>query len=81
VDIESRAITLIDMLDRLRRQSLYSPFLIPHLLIRADDYDTRLFCRAAGPFHVLERQLTAKAMQQPADASAPVSMKRVVLPQ
>jgi fimbrial protein FimY len=64
VDIESRAITLIDMLDRLRRQSLYSPFLIPHLLIRADDYDTRLFCRASGPFHVLERQLTAKAMQQ-----------------
>lgn len=77
VDIESRAITLIDMLDRLRRQSLYSPFLIPHLLIRADDYDTRLFCRASGPFHVLERQLTAKAMQQSLlDTSALVSLKK-----
>jgi fimbrial protein FimY len=77
VDIESRAITLIDMLDRLRRQSLYAPFLFPHLLIRADDYDTRLFCRTAGPFHVLERQLTAKAMQQSLlDTSAPVSMKK-----
>lgn len=52
------------MLDQLRRQSLYPPFLKPHLLVRADDYDTRLFCRAAGPFHVLERQLTASALQQ-----------------
>lgn len=64
VDIDCRASTLIDMLDQLRRQSLYPPFLKPHLLVRADDYDTRLFCRAAGPFHVLERQLTASALQQ-----------------
>lgn len=64
VDIDSRTSTLIELLDRLRRQSLYPPFLMPHLLIRADDYDARLFCKAAGPFHVLERQLPAPAMQQ-----------------
>ncbi|MHA1054429.1 helix-turn-helix transcriptional regulator [Enterobacter mori] len=63
VDIDSRATPLIEKLDRLRRYCLYPPFLIPHLLIRADDYDTRLFCKAAGPFHVLERQLTATALQ------------------
>lgn len=63
VDIDSRATPLIEKLDRLRRYCLYPPFLIPHLLIRADDYDTRLFCKAAGPFHVLERQLTASALQ------------------
>jgi hypothetical protein len=32
-------------------------------LVRADNYDTRLFCKAAGPFHVLERQLNAAALQ------------------
>lgn len=63
VDIDSRTTTLIEMLDALRRQSLYAPFLTPHLLIRADDYDARLFCKAAGPFHVMERQLTAQALQ------------------
>jgi len=64
VDIDCRASRLIDMLDQLRRQSLYPPYLKPHLLVRADDYDTRLFCRASGPFNVLERQLTAPALQQ-----------------
>ena len=64
VDIESRASPLIDLLDRLRRHSLFAPYLTPYLLVRADDYDARLFCKAAGPFHVLERQLTALAMQQ-----------------
>ncbi|QPK02682.1 response regulator transcription factor [Enterobacter mori] len=64
VDIDSRASTLIDLLDQLRRHSLYPPFLAPHLLIRADDYDARLFCKAAGPFHVLERQLSPPVMQQ-----------------
>ena len=64
VDIESRASPLIDLLDRLRRHSLFAPYLTPYLLIRADDYDTRLFCKAAGPFHVIERQLTPRALQQ-----------------
>ena len=64
VDVESRASPLIDLLDRLRRHSLFAPYLTPYLLIRADDYDTRLFCKAAGPFHVLERQLTPRALQQ-----------------
>ena len=65
VDIESRASPLIDLLDRLRRHSLFAPYLTPYLLVRADDYDARLFCKAAGPFHVLERQLTALARRQP----------------
>jgi len=64
VDIESPATPLIERLDQLRRHSLYPPFLVPHLLISADDYDTRLFCKASGPFHVLERQLTAATLQQ-----------------
>lgn len=64
VDIESRSTSLIDRLDQLRRYSLYPPFLMPHLLVRADDYDTRLFCKTAGPFHVLERQLTAATLQR-----------------
>ncbi|MEH0886221.1 DNA-binding response regulator [Enterobacter sp. UNJFSC 003] len=64
VDIDCRASPLIDMLDQLRRHSLYPPFLAPHLLIRADDYDSRLFCQAAGPFKVLERQLTAPSLQR-----------------
>lgn len=64
VDVESHKTTLIDRLEQLRRHSLYPPFLTPHLLIRADDYDTRLFCKAAGPFHVLERQLTAATLQR-----------------
>jgi len=63
VDIESRSTALIDKLDQLRRHSLYPPFLTPYLLVRADNYDTRLFCKAAGPFHVLERQLTPSAFQ------------------
>lgn len=64
VDTDSRAITLIDMLDKLRRQSLYAPFLTPHLLIGAKNHDARLFCAAAGPFHLLERQLPARAIRQ-----------------
>jgi fimbrial protein FimY len=61
VDIESRT-TLIEMLDQLKKAAFSS---VPdaHLLIRADDYDTRLFCKAAGPFHVLERQLNAAGIQ------------------
>ncbi len=64
VDIDSRTTTLLEMLEPLRRYSLYPPFYTPHLLIRADDYDTRLFCKAAGPFQVLERQLTSRALHQ-----------------
>jgi fimbrial protein FimY len=63
VDIESRSTGLLEKLDQLRRHSLFPPFLTPWLLIRADNYDTRLFCKAAGPFHVLERQLNAAALQ------------------
>lgn len=63
VDIESRSTGLLEKLDQLRRHSLFSPFLTPRLLVRADNYDTRLFCKAAGPFHVLERQLNAAALQ------------------
>ena len=63
VDIESRTTALMEKLDQLRRHSLYPPFLTPYLLVRADNYDTRLFCKAAGPFHVLERQSTAAALQ------------------
>ncbi|MCG3100955.1 DNA-binding response regulator [Enterobacter cloacae] len=64
VDIESRSTGLIEKLDQLRRHSLYPPFLTPWLLVRADNYDTRLFCKAAGPFHVIERQLNAAVLQQ-----------------
>ncbi|MEB6620730.1 helix-turn-helix transcriptional regulator [Enterobacter roggenkampii] len=63
VDIESRSTGLLEKLDQLRRHSLFPPFLTPWLLVRADNYDTRLFCKAAGPFHVLERQLNAAALQ------------------
>lgn len=63
MDIESRSTGLIDQLDQLRRHSLYPPFLTPWLLIRADNYDARLFCKAAGPFHVLERQMNAAGLQ------------------
>ena len=63
VDIESRSTGLLEKLDQLRRHSLFPPFLTPRLLVRADNYDTRLFCKAAGPFHVLERQLNAAALQ------------------
>jgi fimbrial protein FimY len=36
-------------------------------LVRADNYDTRLFCKAAGPFHVLERPAERRcAPAQPA---------------
>ena len=77
VDIESRASPLIDLLDRLRRHSLFAPYLTPYLLVRADDYDARLFCKAAGPFHVLERQLTALAMQQTLlEAPAPAGNRK-----
>ncbi|MFP2353453.1 helix-turn-helix transcriptional regulator [Enterobacter ludwigii] len=72
VDIESRSTALIGKLDQLRRHSLYPPFLTPYLLVRADNYDTRLFCKAAGPFHVLERQLTPSAFQHSLmDTSSP----------
>jgi fimbrial protein FimY len=71
VDIESRSTGLLEKLDQLRRHSLFPPFLTPWLLVRADNYDTRLFCKAAGPFHVLERQLNAAAPAQPAGCPPP----------
>lgn len=64
IDIDSRAAPLIEMLDTLRRLILYPPFTSINLLIRADDYDTRLFCKTTGPFEVFERQLSAKTLQQ-----------------
>jgi fimbrial protein FimY len=82
VDIESRSTGLLEKLDQLRRHSLFPPFLTPWLLVRADNYDTRLFCKAAGPFHVLERQLNAAALQHSLqDALPPPGPKRLVLAQ
>jgi fimbrial protein FimY len=62
VDIESRSTGLLEKLDQLRRHSLFPPS-YALAVVRADNYDTRLFCKAAGPFHVLERQLNATALQ------------------
>lgn len=64
VDIESRTMPLLEMLDMLRRITLYPPFIAVSLLVRADDYDTRLLCKTSGPFTVLERQTSALALQQ-----------------
>ncbi|HIE5388368.1 TPA: helix-turn-helix transcriptional regulator [Enterobacter cancerogenus] len=72
VDVDGRVSPMIELLDRLRRHSLYPPFIMPNLLIRADDYDARLFCKAAGPFNVLERQLTAQTLQQALLEAQPV---------
>jgi fimbrial protein FimY len=62
VDIESRSTGLIDQLDQLRSIACI-PLPDAWLLIRADNYDARLFCKAAGPFHVLERQMNAAGLQ------------------
>ncbi|MDY1036682.1 LuxR C-terminal-related transcriptional regulator [Lelliottia sp. CFBP8978] len=64
VDIESRATPLTDLLNALRRWVLYPPFLAVSLLIRADDYDTRLFCKTTGPFEVVERQISADTLHK-----------------
>ncbi|TCD25003.1 response regulator transcription factor [Lelliottia amnigena] len=64
VDVEGRSSSLLDMLDALRRVILYPPFPPISLLVRSDDYDTRLFCKTTGPFEVLERQVSAPALQQ-----------------
>ncbi|ASV54443.1 histidine kinase [Lelliottia jeotgali] len=78
VDIESRTMPLIQMLDMLRRIILYPPFTAVSLLVRADDYDTRLLCKTSGPFDVLERQLPALALQQALTAtSAPVNNRSI----
>ncbi|HEY4435323.1 MULTISPECIES: DNA-binding response regulator [Lelliottia] len=63
VDIESRTLPLLEMLDALRRIILYPPFTAVSLLVRADDYDARIMCKTSGPFEVLERQLPAQALQ------------------
>lgn len=73
VDIYSQTSTLIDRLDPLRRLSLYPPYIKPYLLIRADDYDARLFCQAAGPFHILERQLSLAALHKQLLEPSPLS--------
>ncbi|MNL45760.1 hypothetical protein D3C87_1684330 [compost metagenome] len=66
------------MLDMLRRIILYPPFTAVSLLVRADDYDTRLLCKTSGPFDVLERQLPALALQQALTAtSAPVNNRSI----
>lgn len=78
VDIESRTMPLMQMLDMLRRIILYPPFTPVSLLIRADDYDTRLLCKTSGPFDVLERQLPALALQQALTAtSTPVNNRSI----
>ncbi|MNZ96431.1 hypothetical protein D3C78_1156230 [compost metagenome] len=64
------------MLDALRRVILYPPFTPISLLIRSDDYDTRLFCKTTGPFEVLERQVSAPALQQALIAANPPSPHR-----
>ncbi|MNC41477.1 Bacterial regulatory protein, luxR family [compost metagenome] len=56
--------SLTETLDSLRRQRLYPPYTPVNVLIRADDYDLRLFCKAAGPFNVIERQSSAALLQQ-----------------
>lgn len=64
VDMECPSQSLTETLDSLRRQRLYPPYTPVNLLIRADDYDRRLFCKAAGPFNVIERQSCATRLEQ-----------------
>ncbi len=64
IDVESRSAPLPEFLDPLRKLTLYSPFTPVTLLLHADNYDGRLFCKAAGPFHVAERQLPAASLQE-----------------
>ncbi|WP_312998316.1 DNA-binding response regulator [Leclercia sp.] len=64
IDMECRTQPLMDTLDSLRRLRLYPPYTPVHLLVRADDVDRRLFCRAAGPFNLIERQSSAALLQQ-----------------
>lgn len=76
VDVEHLTKSIIDTLSRLRRVSLHSPHPVVHLLIRADDYDTRLFCKATGPFHIIDRQTPANALLQALAESNPEPTKR-----
>lgn len=47
-----------------------------NLLVRADDYDGRLFCKAAGPFNVIERQLPSAQLQHTlTNLAVPVSLR------
>lgn len=71
VDMESRTMPLMEMLNALRRVILYPPYTAVSLLIRADDYDARLFCKTSGPFDVLERQLPALVLQQALTTAIP----------
>lgn len=69
---------LMEMLTTLRRAILYPPYTAVSLLIRADDYDARLFCKTSGPFDVLERQLPAQALQHAlATALPPVNNRHI----
>jgi fimbrial protein FimY len=62
IDVESQIAPWIELLDALRKLALYPPYTPITLLVRADNYEGRLLCRAAGPFHVIERQLSASAL-------------------
>lgn len=62
IDIESDIAPWLELLDALRRITLYPPYTPVTLLVRADNYPGRLFCKTAGPFHVVERQLCATAL-------------------
>lgn len=53
VDMESRTMPLMEMLTTLRRAILYPPYTAVSLLIRADDYDARLFAKPAVPLMCL----------------------------
>jgi len=64
IDMECQTLSLTETLDSLRRLRLYPPYTPVNLLVRADDYDRRLFCQAAGPFNVIERQSSAAVLQQ-----------------
>ncbi|WP_449546153.1 helix-turn-helix transcriptional regulator [Lelliottia amnigena] len=76
VDVDGRSSPLLEMLDALRRLILYPPFVPISLLVRADDYDTRLFCKTTGPFEVLERQVSAPALHQALVATHPLTTNR-----
>jgi len=76
VDVDGRTTPLLNMLDALRRLILYPPFVPISLLVRADDYDARLFCKTTGPFEVLERQVPALALQQALMANTPLDSDR-----
>lgn len=76
VDIESRISPLTELLDPLRRLALYPPYTPVNLLVRGDDYDGRLFCKAAGPFNVIERQLPSAQLQHTlTNLAVPVSLR------